>query len=356
MWQLDNRTPYAAERTWVRDRKGAEVWLVAVKATFTIAPDGTTSVAAEQLPVTLAPEYLGEPGKSSLRYESDLVMTKRTTDVLLHGHAYAPNGDLKTYLDIGMRVGPVIKVLRVFGDRVWTTSGGSVSLSAPRPFFKMPIVWERAYGGIDAKADPQLEPAWDGRNPIGRGYAVASAHIDGEPAPHIEYPNVSIKVWSDRPTPAGFGPLSSHWQPRAQYAGTYDDAWLKTRMPLLPEDFDERFFQAAPADQQAPQFLRGGEPVVLRNLMPGSGDLRFYLPRVFLGFETFFNDGSRELHPPPKLHSVILEPDEPRVSLVWHTALPCHPKVLKLRATRIIEKTAVGIRPNAAPADMAEDA
>ena len=43
MWQIDNRTPFAAERGWVRDRDGAEVWLVAVKCTFDILPDGTTA-------------------------------------------------------------------------------------------------------------------------------------------------------------------------------------------------------------------------------------------------------------------------------------------------------------------------
>ena len=44
MWQVDNRTPFAAERGWVRGRDGTEIWLVAVKATFYILPDGSTEV------------------------------------------------------------------------------------------------------------------------------------------------------------------------------------------------------------------------------------------------------------------------------------------------------------------------
>ena len=56
---------------------------------------------------------------------------------------------------------------------------------------------------------------------------------------------------------------------------------------------------------------------------------------MFLGLETFFNDGHREVHLPPKLHTVIVAPDERRVSLVFHSALPCHPRVLKLKHTRI---------------------
>jgi len=36
---------------------------------------------------------------------------------------------------------------------------------------------------------------------------------------------------------------------------------------------------------------------------------------------------------------VILEPDFPRVSLVWHSVLPCHFKVQKLERTIVTLKT-----------------
>jgi hypothetical protein len=73
--------------------------------------------------------------------------------------------------------------------------------------------------------------------------------------------------------------------------------------------------------------------------------LHFKLPRIILGFETFFYTGERQLHERPKLHTVIIEADFPRVSLVWHTALPCHPKVLKLKETRIIQKRLISTNP-----------
>lgn len=122
-------------------------------------------------------------------------------------------------------------------------------------------------------------------------------------------------------SPAGFGPLAPHWQPRVAFAGTYDEAWRNDRQPLLPADFDDRFYQCAPQDQQTPSFLRGGEPVVLYHLTPG-GELRFSLPKLFLGFVTQFSDRSREVHQDRRLHTVIIDTDGPRVSLVWHTALP----------------------------------
>ena len=330
MWQLDNRSPFAAERGWVRDRDGAEVWLVAVKATFDIRPDGTTEVAKEQPPVLRVPEYHGEPSKSSIKYEADLVLGKTTTDITVVGHAHAPPGTAATALDAGFRVGEFQKLLRVVGDRVWTARGAT----APQPFTKMPLVYERAYGGADLKSgQPDID--WDWRNPVGCGFVVRLEHIEGVPLPNFELASHPIASWEDRPAPAGFGALCSHWQPRVSFAGTYDDNWMKTRQPLLPVDFDERFFQCAPADQQAPAFLTGGEPVALLNLSP-LGNLRFVLPKVFLGFETHFTDGSREIHTRPSLHSVIIEPDFPRVSMVWHSALPCHYKVQKLERTVVV--------------------
>ncbi|SCX77848.1 DUF2169 domain-containing protein [Nitrosospira sp. Nsp13] len=338
MWQLDNRTPFAAERTWVRDRNGAEIWLVAVKCTFDIKPDGSTEVAKEQPPVVMAPEYMNpsEPAKSSLKYDMDLVRTKTMTDIVVLGHAHAPHGEPVTELDIGFRVGSVIKRLHVSGDRVWQGD----SPSKPESFVKMPIMYERGYGGFDPESKDTQGSQWDMRNPLGTGFALSSSGIDGVKLPNIEYPDQLIRQWDDRPIPAGFGPICAHWDPRARLAGTYDEKWQQNRFPLLPEDFDDRHYQCAPPDQQAPQFLSGGESVTLINLTPGE-QLSFELPRIFLGFETFFYTGERQLHERPKLHTVIIEPDFPRVSLVWHTALPCHPKVYKLNKTRIIQKQIV---------------
>ena len=329
MWQLDNRTPFAAAQNWIRDRRGAEVWLVVVSASFNIGPDGRAEVAPEQRKPLYIAEHNGEPGQSSIRFESDFVLTKTTTDVLVVGHAHAPRGGTVCQLDVGLRVGTLQKILRVFGERRWGLHGPSDA----KPFTKMPLVYERAFGGVDQRSTTP-EKDWDWRNPVGCGYAIRAAHLADKPVPNVEAPDRLIRAWDDRPAPAGFGPIASHWQPRAALAGTYDANWESTRQPLLPDDCEDRFFQCAPADQQTAQFLVGGEPVRLVNLSP-SGQLDFALPRIELTLESRFADGERRMHEPPRLHSVILEPDLPRVSLVWHSALECHAKVHKLDSTRI---------------------
>ncbi|CAN7471905.1 DUF2169 domain-containing protein [Pseudorhodoferax sp. LjRoot39] len=333
MWQVDNQTPFAADRGWVRDRDGSEMWLVAVKATFDILPDGNTAVSPVQPPVLRVAEHHGEPGQSSIKYENDLVLTKRTTDIIVVGHAHAPGGLPVTELDVGFQVGPAQKMLRVIGNRHW----GATGASAAEPFVKMPLVYERAYGGVDRQSD-RSDKDWEWRNPVGTGFAVSGGNAAGLALPNVEHAGDLIRSWRDRPAPAGFGAVASHWQPRVGFAGTHDERWLKTRQPLLAEDLDDRFFQCAPADQQAPEFLHGGESAAVLRMAPGGADMHFRLPRIHLGFETRFTDGSREIHRNRRLHTVILEPDFPRMSLVWHSALPCHFKVHKLDCTVVTLK------------------
>lgn len=52
-----------------------------------------------------------------------------------------------------------------------------------------------------------------------------------------------------------------------------------TKQPFLPRDFDERYFQSAPADQQI-DFPIGNEVIVLNNIHPLRSKINFKLPRL----------------------------------------------------------------------------
>ncbi|MHC4103654.1 MAG: DUF2169 family type VI secretion system accessory protein [Planctomycetota bacterium] len=315
MWVLNNNTPFAAERTWARDKKGAEVWLVAVKGTFLIIPNGSIQLAEEQEEVNIESKFREDSESSSLLYETDLPHLKKNTDILIEGHAYAPHGRPAKKVDVALKIGKIKKVLRVTGDRVWKKSLVDVSLRRPEPFVKLPLIYERL------------------RNPVGCGFAKKAKHLIGKPASNVEYPSSLISNWKRNCRPAGFGPIAGHWSPRRELTGTYDEHWEKNRQPLLPEDFDESYYQCAPKDQQVQGYLRGGELFELYNMTP-SGKLKFNLPRVTLGFTTYFDDNSTEEHR-SVLHTVIVKPDYPKVIMVWHTSLECHHKVLKLLNTEI---------------------
>lgn len=332
MWALTNSTPYAADRGFYRDRNGAEVWFVVVKGTFTVRSDGSTRLADDQVAIHSSAQFFGDPGSSSLRYDSDLLPSRPSTDIVALGHAYAPGGRPAPRVEVSLRVGPVSKTLLVSGDRTWRKGLVGLSLSDPERFERMPLVYERAFGGADPSEGPG---AFEARNPVGKGFAASPSSLASRAAPNIEDPRHLLRSADDRPAPAGFGPIAAHWAPRARRSGTHDQRWELERMPLVPDDFDDRYYQCAPDDQQAPGYLRGGEPVELRNMTP-EGVFSFTLPRVSLGFTT--RVAGRSEHHNANLHAVILEPDFQRVQMVWYTELRCHHTLYTLEGTRVIEK------------------
>src|SRR5215510_10327270 len=119
MWRLTNDTAYASGRIWGRDKDGVHEWIVVVKGTFDVQRDGKLVRAEKQVEPLLVAEPNGEDGKSSLRYEADLVGPKPTTDILLNGTAYAPKGKPAAAFLVSLRVGNVYKQVKVVGNRTW---------------------------------------------------------------------------------------------------------------------------------------------------------------------------------------------------------------------------------------------
>lgn len=329
MWSVDNQTTFSADRCFVRDKDGAEIWLVAVRATFDMDPSGAITIAETQEPVALAPEYSGKPGHSSLRSDLDLPRTKLGTDVVLNGSAYAPGGKPADSVVVNLRVASVNKSLKVHGERQWKKTLAGQAPSPAKPFVACPIVYERAFGGPLQNNDIGSRNSLAEENPVGVGLISEP----GEQAPQIEYTNAPLT--GDVTRPAGFGAISCSWMPRRKLAGTYDDTWRAHRQPLLPDDFSDEYFYSAPQDQRVSGFLKGGEEVELTNLTPG-GSLRFLLPRLSFGFTTFI-DASRTHHR-ADLHTVLIEPDSMRLIMVWHSALPCHHTLYTLKQTVVYEK------------------
>ncbi len=331
MWQLANQTPYAAERNWVRDKQGAHRWIVAVKATFMIPLRGPLELADEQRPPIFAPEYHGEDGVSSLRYDADLGPLKPTTDVWVVGHACAPRDQPVAELLTSLRVGAIKKTILVRGDNEFRSGLSGLTTTVPRPFVRMPIVYERAYGGVDTSAtDPSRHRIYT-RNPVGVGFGISVSRLDRQPGPNVVYPGQDFL----KAGPAGFGAIASHWSPRSELAGTYDARWMRERRPLLPADYDDRFVLCSPLDQRMAGHLPSGTPVELTHMTP-EGLLRFEIPAPRLRFRTRF--GTRTCEHPGILASVVLEPDNRCVGLVWQTSLPVPPTQIDHLDQTVIEE------------------
>lgn len=315
--EVDNRTPFAFEPLVVADEDGRPILVPIVKATFDVDTAGQVSIAEEQVPVNFPGEPYGEAGTSSYRLEPETAFLKPATDVVLVGHAHAPQRGT-TYVDVEFRVGPVGKWLRVWGDRYATgLRGGGVS--DPTPFEVVPLTFERAFGGWDRTADDEKHHGCEPRNPVGVGFRTKHGRVvEGDPWPNIEDPYDPIRSLGPSGKPAGVGFLSPDWQPRASLAGTYDDAWTQSRSPLLPKDFDRRFFNAASEGMVTTGYLLGTEPVVVRQATP-EGYWAFYLPGVAPPqcrvVTRFGGDAVLDTN----LDTVIVDADAKQLVLLWRT-------------------------------------
>lgn len=336
MWEIRNLTPFAAERQFLRDTDGGEVWIVVVRATFDIAPTGATSVANVQSEVRRSPLYLGKPGMSSLCEEVDFSLPKPYVDLVLRGDACSLDECPVTRMNIALKVGDRMKSATVTGDRIWEQRWGRIVPSTPAPFVRMPIICERAFGGTDWGHDHTGSTRYQ-ENPIGRGFFVRSENAIGAPLPNIELSGQEIKTWDERPVTACFGPIARDWKPRIEHAGTYNHVWEQERRPLPPLDFDKRFYQYAPHDQQF-DGLRGGEPITLTGLAP-YGAISFNLPRVALGARTQF--GNQTVVQPINLSSVIIDTNLMKVILVSYSHLRCQGRDHEVQRTTIWTKEIV---------------
>jgi hypothetical protein len=317
-----NRTPFATEALFIADEEGVPVLVPIVKGTYEIGTGGRLNLADQQIPVNSTGERWTPTESSSYKYEPETALIKPGTDVVLIGSAYSAHSRVAE-VDVTLRVGPLEKSVHVTGDRTWVKRiGGGISATSPQPFERMPLVYERAFGGWDRSSPDSASHSFEPRNPVGVGFRTSRRTFqDGLSLPNIEDARIRIGGIGDTPPPAGLGFVSPDWQPRAALAGTYDQAWMKTRMPLLPVDFDRRFFNAASSGLTSASHLRGDEPVLARNVIP-SGELAFRLPGVPAPLCSIRFARAAERRVETQLDTVIINSDEGRLLLLWRGVAP----------------------------------
>lgn len=320
MLQLKNNTPFAAEIASFPNERGIDSLFVIVKATFVMGAQWT--LAETQNPPQMGDEYWGEPGQSSIKALSDFHIGKVATDIIMQGNACALNQQPVTQLAVSLSVGQVSKTVYVVGDRQWQNG----MPTAPVPFQEMPLVYERAYGGQYQVEEKVLV---EQRNPVGCGFVGkrSAQQVEGFPVPNLEDPLFPIQNIKDTPVPAGFAPISGHWLPRSQWAGTYDEQWQTTQAPYLPLDFDKRFLNAAHPDLVYPGYLQGGEPIVIKGMHP-SGDINLSVPQVKMNCYVTLKGQSIPIT--LNIETLTIEPNKQQLSLVWLAPFECDKNLLNI--------------------------
>jgi hypothetical protein len=316
--QIFNQTGFPAEFTMGMDKTAREYLALVVKGTFRFPdePGGTALVAEEQVPLVMADTHTGAPGFSATLWETDFAFRKPRCDVVLNGAAHAPGGRPAERVRVGLKVGGLSKVFDVLGRREWRAIGPIFTATRPEPFLRQPISYDVAWGGTDQLNPDDPMPGACARNPVGTGWAQTKNQslIPGLALPATQAVGEEVSSPFGDYTPMSFGPMGRGWPGRIEYGGTYDQNWVDNVFPFLPADFDDRYYQSAPPDQQISPPTAGTE-VVLANLTP-EGRTWFRLPDCDLPL-TIFRGGDKVFDRSVRPDAVLFDPENRRLSLVW---------------------------------------
>jgi hypothetical protein len=257
-------------------------------------------------------------------------------EVMLIGAAEAPPGGPVRSTEIRLSVGGESRTMMVFGDRHWIDDASGPAISEPEPFLRMPLSWQRAFGGtadveVDRTAVVRLT---EGLNPQGRGFdaaGMARSHSRAmgapddypilemnRPLPNLESPDERITSPEDRPLPWCWAPVPK-------------DALVRQAAVLRslgqgdhdrpPTDEERRDLLLATLRQAHPSWQidrpTAGARIDLEGML-ADGALSVSLPslRIFADYVAGDRRGSRELTP----QSLTVLANEKRLCLLYRAA------------------------------------
>ncbi|MCK6263552.1 DUF2169 domain-containing protein [Vibrio sp. ZSDE26] len=318
LWDIEANDNLKIHGCFQRDKEGNEVWVVTVKRGW----DWVENQWVETVETSIAdtPVYLDEPGRSAMKIDHDFPILKRNTDVIVYGRARSYAKKPVTYHECRLLVDEHIdKTLTVFGDRKWVEHSGSLTVTATQPFIDKAIDYSHAFGG-------------DERNRLGKGVGTSIKELTGMNVPSVFYSKEDWSTSSKAIRVAGFGPLPPFFADRYMHAGTYDENWIENRRPLLPEDFDDRYYQCAPKDQQCNGHLKGGERMMLSGFCHND-TMIFRVPEERYIAVAAFNKKERSLEMP--INTVFIDAEEKQITITYTAAFSCQSKEHLLTTTAV---------------------
>lgn len=323
MIEIENHTPFPLMAFEKYGSYGLIFDVIAFRMTLRLRNGHYADLANQQNGLVMADDYYGDPERSSLKYETDLVLYKRNTDIHVIGNARPAGGKQPQWM-AGVRVGDFSKRLGLSGTRAWRYENRRWHLSPAEAVESVPLRYELAYGG-DWQPEGQKKIIFPA-NPIGCGYYPDERSLDitqqyrapqiTRYLPHEEEPEITATC-----TPQGTGPMSRWWQSRLRYAGTYDTAWQTNTHPFLPNDFDELFYNSAHPELIRPGHLSGDEIIVLEGLLPEANRVVTGLPD--LRPVCVLTDSHSILHTfAPVADTLVINLDERLIYITWRLTLP----------------------------------
>jgi hypothetical protein len=314
--ELINQTSLPALLYPYRDPKGRTRMLLITKSTWRI-DSGRLAPAEQQIGIFLRPQtlYLGDldlhqtqrqaldkrEAEEVVWLDHDLVPPKPVFDLLVAGYVTPPDNHHKPKIEASVRIGNHQSTLEAHVPRYWKP--GLIN-HTPEPLSKTLHRVPISYALADWSAGFPLEPESEQMQLL----------------PWLQRPGVTCRRKRHDMHPAGFGYWPENAEHRKCYSGTYDEAWQWQRMPDLPDDFNDRFFNVAHPELQLMQTPAPGMEIELTHLSE-TPRLSFGMPHLSLVAQVTTLGGN--LLPPAPLRpdTLTIEPDQSRMSLIQRTTL-----------------------------------
>lgn len=303
-----------------------EIGVVVAKAVFEVRDDGTLKTIKPAPDLVLADVFGGDGdvARSPLACEQEIAPAKVATDLTVNAVAHAPAGKPAQEWPVSVSVPDKLHYeCRVRGPCMWSKSLSGWVRDQPEAVKEVPLSYALAYGGPDRGTDDAENPDVYQLNPAGIGRATRDSLKGEDPFPAHQIGLMGDFMDGDPLTEAtvcGFGPIAKAWLPRRAYAGTFDTEWEQTRHPRMPEDYDLRFWNAAPHALQIDPMMAGNETIHLDGMMPGGARKSITLPGVKLKLaakgEDVFKNHTMKLD---TVHIDIADADPAnhRVTVLW---------------------------------------
>lgn len=319
LWDIEQSDSYALKGRFQRDSQGHEIWVLSMKKAW-VYVEGQWEREATPVVIYDDPVYSGEDGFSAMKADHDFPIHKKNTDILIYGKArtYAkkpmPSHTCRLLVD-----GHVDKSLIVMGKRQWIDHGGSISVSNPEPFIEKEMDYTHAIGGGVG-------------NRLGSGIAKSNEVLLNTNVPSVFYVGENWQANGKQIKVAGFGPVPPFFAERSQWAGTFNEHWYEERRPLWPVDFDARFYQSAPKDQQCKGYLAGGERLMVSGFCHNDA-LSFRVPSEKHQAIAVFQDKEEITEMP--LYTVWIDANKKRIELLYSASFHCQDREHLLTSSRV---------------------
>ncbi|MGB1308565.1 MAG: DUF2169 domain-containing protein [Oceanihabitans sp.] len=348
-----------------KNYKGKPFLSLIVKRTYVINENGSCTLSDEQLPL-ITTLKTNKENNEIVTQDTDLYPYKPFTDIVVKGKARNPN--TTTFFNASVETEKLKLNLKIIGNRkVLKKESNKFIFDEPELITEIPLEYKFAYGGKDLLAEKpfrdkitskesfkhvqEIVDPFEGspyrypRNPVGKGYIVEpnSETIDNLELPNIEDPfnlltanNLLCKEpfkWYKMPVPVCTDWVDPGWFPRIAYFGIYplpkgldesiyeiNNKWADTSLLLSTNDikkskFSFRACNGASLGLQS-KHLNGGEKCRLTNIHPIKKEFVLQIPYDKPKIKVDGRNG-KLLNTNTIMHSVIIEPEENRLSIVW---------------------------------------